>query len=206
MNKSITILGDVHGKYKRLHEIIRKKDIHEHIIQIGDLGFDYTTLDNVDPNKFKIVSGNHDNMDKIIHIPHYLGDYGYTTLNNISFFYYRGAYSIDRQHRTIGIDWWKDEQVTIDQFMKARELYRQIKPEIMITHDCPDFMVPRYIGPHSRLYENITNWALGELFKIHEPKLWIHAHHHLSSTIIYGKTKFVCLDELETYDIVEPVG
>jgi len=61
MINSITILADVHGKYRRMHEIIREKDRHEYIVQIGDLGFDFSTLDNVDPNKFKVVCGNHDN-------------------------------------------------------------------------------------------------------------------------------------------------
>ena len=199
MTKKISLLGDVHGKYKRMHEIIREKDRHEHIVQIGDLGFDFSTLDNVDPDKFKIVSGNHDNMDKIINIPHYLGDYGYTTLNGISFYFYRGAYSIDRQYRTIGIDWWEEEQNNIETFMKARELYREIKPDIFLAHDCPDFMVPQYIGPYAKRYENITGWALGELYKIHQPKLFIHGHYHVSKTTQYGDTKFVCLNELETY-------
>jgi predicted phosphodiesterase len=206
MNK-ITIIGDLHGKYDKYHKIIRQTDKYPYTIQIGDFGFKYDTLKNVDHTKHVIIGGNHDNYDICYNYPHFLSDYGYmVNFNGIDFFYYRGAYSIDRQYRTIGIDWWQNEQVTIDQFMKARELYRQIKPKIMITHDCPDFMVPRYIGPHSRMYENITNWALGELFKIHEPKLWLHGHHHLSSTITYGKTKFVCLDELETYDIVESTG
>lgn len=200
---SITILSDVHGKYRRMHEIIREKNRHEYIVQVGDMGFSYDTLDNVDPNKFKIVGGNHDNMDKIIYIPHYLGDYGYTELNGINFFYYRGAYSIDRQYRTIGIDYWSNEENNIETFMKARELYRDIKPDIFIAHDCPDFMVPYYIGPHSRRYENITGWALGELYNIHQPKLFLHGHYHQSKTTIYGDTKFICLDELETYHLAK---
>ena len=199
MNNSITLVGDIHGKYKRMHEIIREKNKHEYIVALGDVGFDFSTLDNVDPDKFKIVGGNHDNYDKIINIPHYLGDYGYTTLNRISFYFYRGAYSIDRQYRTIGIDWWEDEQNNIETFMKARELYREIKPDIFLAHDCPDFMVPEYIGPYAKRYENITGWALGELYKIHQPKLFIHGHYHVSKNTQYGDTKFVCLNELETY-------
>jgi predicted phosphodiesterase len=201
MNNSITLVGDIHGKYKRMHEIIREKNKHEYIVALGDVGFDFSTLDNVDPDKFKIVGGNHDNYDKIINIPHYLGDYGYTTLNGISFYFYRGAYSIDRQYRTIGIDWWEDEQNDIETFMKARELYREIKPDIFLAHDCPDFMVPEYIGPYAKRYENITGWALGELYKIHQPKLFIHGHYHVSKTTQYGDTKFVCLNELEAYKI-----
>lgn len=197
----ITLIGDVHGKYDHYHKIIRQTDKHPYTVQVGDFGFKYDTLKNVDSTKHLIIGGNHDNMDKIIHIPHYLGDYGYTELNSINFFYYRGAYSIDRQYRTIGIDYWEDEQVSIDQFMKARELYREIKPDIFLAHDCPDFMVPQYIGSNARVYENITNWALGELYKIHQPKLFIHGHYHISKTTQYGDTKFVCLNELETYKI-----
>lgn len=195
----ITLIGDLHGKYERYHRIIRQTDRYPYTVQLGDFGLDYGTVFNVDSTKHKILGGNHDHYDRIIHTPHYLGDYGYETLNGISFFFYRGAYSIDRQYRTIGIDWWEQEQVGIEEFMKARELYREIKPDIFLTHDCPDFMVPQYIGPNAKVYENMTNWALGELYNIHQPKIWCHGHYHLSKTTVYGDTKFVCLSELETY-------
>lgn len=197
----LTIIGDVHGKYERYYRIIRKAEVHPYTVQLGDFGFKYNTLTNLDPNHHKIIGGNHDNYDRIIDIPHYLGDFGYSCLNGIDFFYYRGAYSIDRQYRTIGIDYWSNEENNIETFMKARELYREIKPDIVLAHDCPDFMVPHYIGPHARRYENITGWALGELYKIHQPKLFIHGHYHISKTTMYGDTKFICLDELETYTI-----
>lgn len=201
MKNKLTLVGDVHGKYERYHRIVRQTEYHPYTLQIGDLGFKYDTLKNVDSTKHMILPGNHDNYDTCYSYPHFLGDYGYTSINGIEFFYYRGAYSIDRQYRTVGIDWWEDEQVSIDQFMKARELYREIKPDIVITHDCPAFMVPQYIGPNARVYENITNWALGELYNIHQPKIWCHGHYHLSKTTVYGDTKFICLNELETYEI-----
>jgi|688.fasta_scaffold254229_3 predicted phosphodiesterase len=201
MINSVTIIGDCHQKYRRYHEIIRQKDRHEYTIQIGDFGLSkYETLDNVDHTKHIIIRGNHDNTILAKNYPHFLDAYGYmTNFNGINFFWYSGAYSIDRQYRTIGIDYFEDEQLSIDQFMKARELYREIKPDIVLTHDCPDFMVPEYIGPYAKRYENITGWALGELYKIHQPKLFIHGHYHVSKTTQYGDTKFVCLNELETY-------
>ena len=199
--KKFTILGDVHGKYKRMHEIIREKDRHEYIVQIGDLGFEYSTLDNVDPNKFKIVAGNHDCYDKIINIPHYLGDYGHTSLNGIDFFFYRGAYSVDRIYRTVGIDWWEQEQLNIEGFMRARELYRDTKPDIVLTHDCPQAIAMQMLKPGDRMFENNTTWALQELLNIHQPKMWFFGHWHHSRQIQYGDTKFVCLDELETYEL-----
>lgn len=199
---SITIIGDVHGKYDRYHKIIRNNEDHPYTIQLGDFGFKYDTLKNVDHTRHIIIGGNHDNYDICHNYLHFCSDYGYmVNFNGIDFFYYRGAYSIDRQYRTVGVDWWEKEQVDIENFMKARELYRSIKPDIVITHDCPEFMVPQYIGGYSRIYQNITNWALNELYNIHQPKIWIHGHHHTSKTTVYGDTKFVCLDELETYKL-----
>lgn len=197
----ISILGDVHGKYKRLHEIIREKDRYPYIVQIGDLGFDFSTLDNVDPDEFKIVGGNHDNYDKIINIPHYLGDYGYTSLNGVNFFFYRGAYSIDRQYRTIGIDWWAQEQLKVEDFLKARELYRDVKPDIVLTHDCPESIAPYVPPPGVQIYQNTTNWALQELFNIHQPKIWRFGHHHRSWNMNVNGTNFRCLNELEVETI-----
>lgn len=197
----ITLVGDVHGKYKRIHEIIRKKDRHPYIVQLGDFGFDFSTLDNVDPDKFKIVGGNHDNYDKIVNIPHYLGDYGYSSLNGVKFFFYRGAWSIDKMHRTIGIDWWENEENKIETFMKARELYREAKPDLVLTHDCPETILHYLIPPEGRIYQNITGWALGELFNIHQPKFWRFGHHHKKWSMDIMGTNFRCLDELEVEQI-----
>ena len=200
---SITLIGDVHGKYEHYHKIVRQTERHPYTLQIGDFGFKYDTLKNVDSTRHLILPGNHDHYDTCYNHPHFLGDYGYTSLNRIDFFYYRGAYSIDRQYRTIGIDWWENEQVNIDQFMKARELYRSIKPEVMITHDCPQDIALQMLEPGQRAYENITSWALQELYNIHQPKLWFYAHWHRSVKIQHGNTQFVCLNELETYTLTK---
>lgn len=198
----ITLIGDVHGKYERYHRIIRQTDRYPYTVQLGDFGFDYGTVFNVDSTKHKILGGNHDHYDRIIHTPHYLGDYGYETLNGISFFFYRGAYSIDRQYRTIGIDWWEQEQVGIEEFMKARELYREIKPDIILTHDCPESINYHLLPPGANRYQNITGWALDELFNIHQPKMWRFGHYHQSWRMTIKGTDFRCLNELETETIL----
>jgi predicted phosphodiesterase len=196
---SVTIIGDVHGKYRRYHEIIREKNKNPNSVQLGDFGFDYETLKNVDPTKHVFIGGNHDNYDIVEKVPNYLGDFGHTVnFHGIDFFHYRGAYSIDRMYRTIGIDWWEKEQLNIEEFMKARELYRSIKPDIVLTHDCPIELIPYLLPPGSRIYENNTSWALNELFNIHQPKIWIFGHYHKSWKMTINKTDFICLDELET--------
>jgi predicted phosphodiesterase len=199
---SVTIIGDVHGKYKRYHEIIRKKDHHLYTIQIGDFGFNYETLKNVDPKHHVFIGGNHDNYDIVDSCPNYLGDFGYTVnFNKLDFFYYRGAWSIDRIYRTIGIDWWEQEQVSMENFAKAKELYEQIKPDVMLTHDCPESIISYLLPPNSRIYKNTTGWALQSLFEIHRPKIWIFGHYHVSWSKIINNTEFRCLNELECFDI-----
>lgn len=198
MSNHITLIGDVHGKYDRYHKIIRQTEKHPYTVQLGDFGFDYTTLKNVDPKHHVFIGGNHDNYDKVTNIPNYLGDYGHmVNFNGIDFFYYRGAWSIDQKYRTIGIDWWDQEQVKIEGFMKAREIYRQIKPDIVFTHDCPESIAPYLLPPDSRIFQQTTGWALQELFNIHQPKYWYFGHWHKSWSMTINGTNFKCLNELE---------
>lgn len=204
MQNQITLIGDVHGKYDRYHKILMRLKENPYTVQLGDLGFKYDVLKPFDPKCHVFIGGNHDNYDIVHDIPHYLGDYGYMiNFNDIDFFYYRGANSIDKQYRTIGIDWWENEQVKIEDFMKARELYRDTKPDIMISHDCPQDIALQMLKSGQRVYENITSWALQELYNIHQPKLWFFGHWHQSRQIQHGNTKFICLNELETYTLVK---
>lgn len=196
----ITLIGDVHGKYQEYADIVKSCN---YSIQLGDMGFKYDILKDIDSTRHMILPGNHDNYSICYEYSHFLGDYGYNRLNTIDFFYYRGAYSIDRQYRTIGIDWWQNEQVDIESFIEARELYRSVKPDVVLSHDCPEQIAQLMLKPHQRMYQNITGWGLGELYKLHEPKVWIFGHWHESRTIIYGNTKFICLDELETYSLTK---
>lgn len=195
-----TAIGDVHGKYDLYLDIARTK---ENTVQIGDLGFRYSCLDALDPALHKIVAGNHDNYDTITRLPHYLGDWGLHTLAGTEFFFLRGAYSIDRDSRTIGVDWWSQEEIPIEAFMEARTAYRELKPRIVITHTCPEVMAPVFLEPRNshRVHVTKTGWMLDELFGIHQPELWVFGHYHTSRTAIEGNTKFVCLNELETLDI-----
>lgn len=196
----IALIGDVHGKYDRYYKIIRQKDYYPYTVQLGDFGFKYDTVANVDPNCHKILGGNHDNYDKITSVPHYLGDYGNYSLNGVDFFFYRGAYSIDRHYRTIGVDWWEQEELKIEDFLNARELYRKTKPRIVLSHCCPEIIIPNLLPPYSRIYQSRTDWALQELYNIHKPEFWVFGHYHVSKTLKMDTT-FICLDELEVLEI-----
>lgn len=195
-----TAIGDVHGKYDRYLKIAGERD---HTVQIGDLGFRYGCLENLDPGSHKIVAGNHDNYDSITNYPHYLGDWGFHTLGGTEFFFLRGAYSIDRDQRIIGIDWWSEEEIKIESFMEARAAYRERAPRIVLTHTCPETMSPAFLEPRNahRVHVTKTGWMLDELFNAHRPELWIFGHFHVSRSVTERGTKFVCLNELETLDV-----
>lgn len=195
-----TAIGDAHGQYDRYVKMARKRD---RTVQIGDLGFKYGCLENLDPEHHKIVGGNHDNYDVLPNYPHYLGDWGFHTLGGTEFFFLRGAYSIDRDQRTIGIDWWSQEEIPIEGFMAAREAYRERKPRIVLTHTCPEVIAPHFLDPRYayRVHVTKTGFMLDELFNIHQPELWVFGHFHYTKSITEGRTKFVCLNELETLDI-----
>lgn len=195
-----TAIGDAHGQYDRYVKMARKR---EHTLQIGDLGFKYGCLENLDPERHKIVGGNHDNYDILPNFPHYLGDWGNVSLGGTEFFFLRGAYSIDRDSRTIGIDWWSQEEIPIESFMEAREFYRECKPRIFISHTCPEVMAAHFLDARRqhRIHVTKTGWMLDELFNIHQPELWVFGHYHVSKSVTQGRTKFVCLDELETMDV-----
>ena len=93
----ITLIGDVHGKYEKYHRILSRQEKNPYTLQIGDFGFRYETLKNVDHTKHLILPGNHDNYDTCYNYRHFLSDYGYmVNFNGIDFFYYRGANSIDK--------------------------------------------------------------------------------------------------------------
>lgn len=195
-----TAIGDAHGQYDRYVKMARKRD---HTLQIGDLGFKYGCLENLDPERHKIVAGNHDNYDTIINYPHYLGDCGFHALGGTEFFFLRGAYSIDRDQRTIGLDWWSQEEIPIEKFMEIRAEYRERKPRIVITHTCPESIAPNFLEPRNahRVHVTKTGFMLDELFNAHQPELWVFGHFHVSKSITEGCTKFVCLNELESLDV-----
>jgi predicted phosphodiesterase len=196
----ISVIGDVHGHYAEYERMARKR---QYTVQLGDLGFKYGCLNNLDPAHHKIVAGNHDNYDIITEYPHYLGNFGNCSLGGVNFFFYRGAYSIDRDSRTIGLNWWPQEENKIEAFLEARELYRETKPNIVITHCCPYSVIPHFLDSKyaHKIYNTITDWALEELWNIHKPALWIFGHYHVSRTVTLDSTRFICLNELEVMNL-----
>lgn len=197
------IIGDIHEQYEQYCKIARQ---YEYSLQIGDFGFNYECLKEFDPNKTKIIKGNHDNYS--IQIPHDLGDYGITNLGGCNLFYVRGGFSIDYKRRTPGLDWFYEEELNIEQIEKTIDLYSKTKPDILISHEgpfsllsyFPDRGILQYYGYKNPL-KTRTNLLLDQLINIHKPKLHIFGHMHHSLRIKKPGIQFIALNILETYVI-----
>lgn len=197
MKANFRIIGDVHGKYGEYHRLLRKA---KHSLQIGDFGFEYKTLTEVDARRHRIIGGNHDNYDKVDGWPHFLGDYGVHTVDGFGdIFFIRGAVSIDRHLRTEGVSWWKAEELSMAECCAALAEYEKVKPVFVVSHECPRSVVP-HVTSSTLIIPSRTNQLLEQMFAAHKPKRWVFGHYHRSWKKAIDGTPFTCLNELECLD------
>jgi len=190
-------IGDVHGKWGKYHEIINSTK--EETLQVGDMGiFSYWDVQ----YKFKpgdndyFIRGNHDNPDFCLAHPQHLGDFGY--LNDNSLFFVAGAWSIDWEHRTPEVDWWKHEELYADELALAYLLYKEKKPKIMVTHDVPATLYHEFFSYLPEQQTRTTHY-LDKMWREHMPELWVFGHHHKSIRQQVEDCLFVGLGELEIF-------
>ncbi len=200
----ITLIGDVHGRFDNYLKIIQNE---KQTIQLGDMGIGFRKEFPMNiPIEHRFIRGNHDDPSLCKTYHNFLGDYGITPEG---IYFIGGAYSIDWSYRqsyemsTGKKVWWFDEEIFQSEYDNIYLDYEQYKPEIVISHDCPRVVANELIGGNSddkRKYQNRTcDILLTELFKIHQPKLWVFGHYHQTQTLYIEKTIFKCLRELETY-------
>ena len=224
MNK-LRVIGDVHGSIsKRLRlpdvpsyiEIVDDLDADDYSVQVGDLGFDYSELSLLDPEQDKFFYGNHDNLDTYYDSPNALGDYGMVNLGPWGFFFVRGAISIDMESRKrveakgLGKCWWAGEELSYREAALCFEEYRDAKPDVVMSHDCPA-TISKMIGVPGILeafgfkkdFVSQSQNLLEQMFIVHQPKLWIFGHYHKSHDFTYKGCRFMCLAEREYVDFNE---
>lgn len=211
----IRFIGDVHGKYSRYRKLIRNVP---RSIQVGDMGIgfrrhaakdDYGTYranpphDSMSKGDHRWIRGNHDNPAACTRNSHWIADGTFDPVDSIMFV--GGGKSIDIHQRLEGFSYWSDEELTYAQFMPIIDQYVVDRPRIMVTHDCPDSIIPYFTNRSKQDIPSITRQALQVMMEIHQPKLWIFGHWHTSLDITVNGTRFVCLGELEYLDI-EPAN
>lgn len=216
----LRIVGDIHGKFNEysFYNLGVGRTRHmgdpvppENSVQVGDFGIGFYSPywhESVRDwmNKYpghRFIRGNHDDPAMCKTMPGYIAD---GTIEN-DVMYVGGAWSIDREWRTEGKDWWPDEELSIDELNKIFDLYVKHRPRVMITHDCPthvsyEMFISKGDGlvntPH---IQTRTAQAFQAMFEEYQPEEWYFGHWHYTRQMkLYG-TKFQCLGELDYVDI-----
>ncbi len=198
----LRIIGDVHGEHLQLTALAK----HHHAIQIGDVGFGFNRdLDKALDDAFerrpelRFIRGNHDKPSKCKSHPRHIA----SGMDPSGIFFVGGGYSIDKDARVPGVSWWEDEQHSYEEFEKLIDEYRLAKPHMVISHEGPKVATHKMFEPQWEITSR-TAQALGIMWKIHQPKLWVFGHWHKNKEVVVGATRFICAGENQARDLHYP--
>lgn len=222
---TLTVYGDLHGHFKHL-DLVQSGD---YSLCVGDVGFHYKELKRsykkrgVNTDRHKMLAGNHENYQVLLNPstrpPFFLDDFGVWEIEGVKLFYVRGAHSIDkiiRQEKDKNFfnakdpnpqqgvqyrSWYPEEELNTDQQEKCVQLYREVRPDIVVSHDCPQFFAHKHYETLATFKEypfehSQTRLLLDRLHGIHFPCLWLFGHWHKPGGFVSqeGPTKFIHLD------------
>lgn len=202
----VRIIGDVHGKYRRYKKLIRDVPAS---VAVGDMGIGFYSwphripqqnppYDTMAKGNHRFVRGNHDNPSHCRTHPFCIRD---GTVEG-DWFFCGGAKSIDMHLRHEGFDWWADEELNYNEFQTIVDRFIEVKPRIVVSHECPDQIVPILLqGGHHQNDGSITRQAFGVMWDAWKPDLWFFGHWHRSVEMNIQGTVFRCLNELEYVDV-----
>lgn len=213
----IRFIGDVHGGYRPNRAIYNRLTTQaEYSLQVGDLGRDYGHLHRpvIDSLKHRVIAGNHENFDEFVNFDqrnkcywrnqkHFLGDFGMWHIPDFyDIFYVRGGFSLNHVQKKIYRTWSEEEELSYSKLSQAIDLYTSLKPEFMVSHECPIELVQflsnpnftKLFGYDTPIIKTKTNTALQAMFEAHKPKYWIFGHYHKRWEKEIDGCKFICLD------------
>lgn len=158
----IYITGDTHVDFNDVLCRVSRNKISQGdtLIVAGDFGFTWgsaeseSSLDQFESAPFTIafVDGNHENFDKLYSYPvvDHCGGKAHQVRKNVfhlmrgeafeiegrSFFWFGGAYSVDKALRQKGISWWQQELPVKEDYDRASQTLERIsyKTDYVITH------------------------------------------------------------------------
>lgn len=185
---NVIITGDIHGNFEYLNKLINKfKYKLDLIICCGDFGYwpSSSTPLNIESQGVTILwcDGNHEDHWAI----HKLSDNEitknvfymprgstYKLRDGRTILFMGGAASIDKQYRTLGIDWFPEETISQKDMMDLPN----IKIDIFITHTCPKELHSLMLDEEPNYINDPSIYALSTLWQIYKPPLWFFGHWH----------------------------
>ena len=202
------LIGDIHGKITQYLDLLDAHD--EPSIQLGDFGMGFLTpyaMKKVErrhsAGRDRFIRGNHDDPSLCREAAGWIED-GYYD-EHMSMMCVGGAWSIDAKMRRQNdaqygtTSWWEDEELSSPELTRIHALFEQLRPRIMLTHDCPTSAARKmfFEGNQKHQYMTRTAAALEAMLWTHQPDLWVFGHWHQTRYTRMGNTEFVCLGELE---------
>lgn len=185
------LIGDIHGMMKAYYRLIKNEP---ESLQLGDMGVGFPGADlPVLDGDHWFIRGNHDDPAVAASHPRYLGDWGCRSIGGVKLFFISGAYSVDREMRTEGKDWWPGEELEYGQLREMIADFILEKPDVVVSH-----APPQSLPIHRYPISSRTGIALQAAFEEHQPRRWYFAHMHHSWKEKINGTRFQCLNELET--------
>lgn len=207
-------MGDIHANFDNLQRfLLAYASQIDSLTIVGDvgLGFPHTyDVPFVSPVPIYFIRGNHDNPEFIRNLPkewakanwHYIPD---GTIRK-GVLYIGGAWSIDWQMRRPGLNWWDNEELTLQEQLEIERRLTEYEGIIhtVITHDAPYKIYP-YLHPISPTM-NRTNVFLDRLQEkflvgLNRPTLWVFGHHHKHLDMTYEDTRYICLNIERTMEL-----
>lgn len=195
--KMTRLIGDIHGDMQAYSNIISGCD---RSIQVGDFGQGFITHSLAVPGKHEYIRGNHDDPFRCKMDAAWIPDG--TIENDVMFV--GGAWSIDWAYRIPGLTWWEDEECSVAALQHFIDKYLEVRPRVMITHECPDNIAGIMCSSLGKTKYDIpsrTRDAFEIMWNHHKPEYWIFGHWHVDWRKEIEGTQFVCLDINEYMDI-----
>lgn len=196
-------MGDLHAEFPQYRNIVNNTDLPT--IQVGDFGLGFGTPPELNP-KDRFIRGNHDSPLHCRDNANWIPDGHVEELCGLKTYFIGGAYSVDKDWRTPYKNWWPDEELSYKELQDEIDRYIEIKPDLVISHDCPESVGHYIIQKHAMLLgadsghkiQSRTCHALQEMWLNHPPKIWVFGHWHLNFTLQHDKTYFRCVRTLDT--------
>ena len=101
-----------------------------------------------------------------------------------------GAASIDKEYRTLGVDWFPCETISQNDIYDLPD----VKVDIVISHTCPREFLPDVLRHDFRKLDDPSYDALSYILYKYNPSLWYFGHWHKNILGFYKNTKWFCLN------------
>ena len=109
-----------------------------------------------------------------------------------NFLFVGGADSIDKQYRTIGVDWFSQEILNHEDWEYIIEQHKNTKIDTIISHTCPSSFEMRSV--FNMKHADFSRKVLEELLQEFKPMKWYFGHWHIYKKQQYKNTIWTCLD------------